>query len=83
MRMKSSDETTRFWKFQEQSLKAWDLLSEARKLQQSYSYDLCVRRPQEAHELFAKVVLLFLGQDPPKNHDLQLTTIYWMLCHAH
>jgi len=59
-----------FWKFQEQSLKASNLLGEARRLLENYSYDLCVRMAQEAHELFAKTVLLLLGQEPPKDHDL-------------
>ncbi len=51
-------------------MKPWGLLGEARKLLESYSYDLCVRRAQEAHELFAKTVFLLLWQDPPKGHDL-------------
>ncbi len=70
MLTKSSDERAQFSKFQESSMKPWGLLNEARALLQSYSYDLCVRRAQESHELFAKDVLVFFGQDPLKVHDL-------------
>ncbi len=68
--MKSDDKIKQPWKFQEQSLKALNLLDEARRLKQSYSCDLCARRAQEAHEIFTKIMFLLIGKDPPKGHDL-------------
>ncbi len=60
----------RFWEIDTHYSRACQVLDESKGLSEKYQYDLCVRRGQEAFELLLKTMFLFMGMDPPKEHDL-------------
>jgi len=51
--------------------KACSVHREAEQNQKECNYDLCVRRCQEAVELYLKSLFLFLGKTYPKSHDVR------------
>jgi HEPN domain-containing protein len=53
--------------------KASSIHDEARRQLQSYSFDLAVRRSQEAVELHIKTIFRLIGKEYPKSHDLEKT----------
>lgn len=61
----------RFWEIDRHYYsKARAVLDEARNHLQIYNYDLCVRRAQEAFELFLKMIFLLIEKEYPKDHDI-------------
>lgn len=59
-----------YWNIDKHYSKASQVLDEAKGLAEKYQHDLVVRRAQEAFELLLKTMLLFLGRDYPKDHDV-------------
>lgn len=53
--------------------KANSIHDEARRQLQSYSFDLAVRRSQEAVELYIKTIFRLTGKEYPRSHDLEKT----------
>lgn len=53
--------------------KANSIHDEARRQLQSYSFDLAVRRSQEAIELYIKTIFRLIGKEYPKIHDVEKT----------
>ena len=60
----------RYWGFDRHYSKASQVLDEAKSFEEKYQYDLSVRRAQEAFELLLKTMLLFMGREYPKDHDV-------------
>lgn len=50
--------------------KADSILGEASDHSKKFEYDLCVRRSQEAFELFLKTMFKFIARDYPQKHDI-------------
>ena len=59
-----------YWEIDRHYTKARAVLEEARNHLQKHNYELCVRRAQEAFELFLKTVFLFIEKEYPKEHDI-------------
>jgi HEPN domain-containing protein len=53
--------------------KANAIQEEARRQLASYSFDLAVRRSQEAIELHVKTIFRLIGKEYPKSHDVEKT----------
>jgi len=63
-------EQQQYWDIDRHYSKASQILDEAKSHAEKYQHDLAVRRAQEAFELLLKTTFLFMGQEPPKEHDL-------------
>jgi HEPN domain-containing protein len=59
-----------YWETDKFYSKANSVLSEARDHSKKYNYDLCVRRSQEAFELFLKTMFKFIEREYPQKHDI-------------
>ena len=59
-----------YWEIDKFSSKADSILREARDHANKFEYDVCVRRSQEAFELFLKTMFKFIGQEYPQKHDI-------------
>jgi len=60
----------KYWEIDKFYSKADSILSEAREHAKKLEYDLCVRRSQEAFELFLKTMFKFIEQEYPLKHDI-------------
>lgn len=58
--------------------KARAVLEEARNHLKIYNYELCVRRAQEAFELFLKTIFMLIEKEYPREHDIS-SEIYKVL----
>lgn len=59
-----------YWEIDKFYSKADSILREAREHAKRLEYDLCVRRSQEAFELFLKTMFKFIGREYPQKHDI-------------
>jgi HEPN domain-containing protein len=59
-----------YWEIDKFYSKADSILGEARDHSKKIEYDLCVRRSQEAFELFLKTMFKFIGREYPQKHDV-------------
>ena len=59
-----------YWEIDKFYSKARSILDEAREHARKFEYDLCVRRSQEAFELFLKTMFKLIGQEYPQKHDV-------------
>jgi HEPN domain-containing protein len=60
----------RFWELDKFHSKANAVLQEAREHLRKLEYDLCVRRSQEAFELFLKTMFKLIEREYPQEHDI-------------
>ncbi len=59
-----------YWEVDKFYSKADSILKEARDHAKKFEYDLCVRRSQEAFELFLKTMFRFIERTYPQEHDI-------------
>jgi HEPN domain-containing protein len=59
-----------YWEIDKFYSKADSILREAREHAKKLEYDLCVRRSQEAFELFLKTMFKFIERVYPQKHDV-------------
>jgi len=59
-----------YWEVDKFYSKADSILNEARDHAKKFEYDLCVRRSQEAFELFLKTMFRFIEREYPQDHDI-------------
>jgi len=59
-----------FWQLDKFYSKANAILAEAQDHAKKYEYDLCVRRSQEAFELFLKIMFKLIGKEYPQRHEI-------------
>jgi len=60
----------KYWEIDRFYSKADSVLTEARDHDKKFEYDLCVRRSQEAFELFLKTMFKFIEQEYPQKHEI-------------
>jgi len=59
-----------YWEIDKFYSKATSILDEAREHVKKFEYDLCVRRSQEAFELFLKTMFKLIGEEYPQKHEI-------------